>query len=138
MAFHAPGKNAAQINVTPLIDILLVLLITFLLITPVNSIGEEARIPRDDPRQPADPDVVVLQLSLTTGSVGAVQLAINHQKVEWSALGDTLQQTFKTRGDKTLFLVSDRDIDFRYIAQVTDAAHAAGAENVALVPAAKR
>ncbi len=132
MAFSASGKNSATINVTPLIDVLLVLLVTFLLITPLTPKGEEARIPRPATDQPAGPErVVVLQLSFAAGSAGAVQLAMNHQKVEWSVLGDTLQQVFKTRGDKTLFLASDREIDFRYIAQAADTAHAAGVDNVA-------
>lgn len=133
MAFSTSGKNAAVINVTPLIDILLVLLVTFLVITPLASKGEEARIPRDVAQQPADPNVVVLQLSPVAGSADAVQLAINHQKLEWNALSDTLRRIFKTRGDKTLFLASDREIDFRYVAQAADTAHAAGVENVALM-----
>ena len=134
MAFSASGKNSTTINVTPLIDVLLVLLVTFLLITPLTPKGEGARIPRPATGQPAEPErVVVLQLSFAAGSAGAVKLALNHQKVEWSVLGDTLQQAFKTRGDKTLFLTSDREIDFRYIAQAADTAHAVGVDNVALM-----
>ncbi len=137
MAFSASGKNSATINVTPLIDVLLVLLVTFLLITPLTPKGEEARIPRPATDQPVDPERVVLQLSFATSSAGAVQLAINHQKVEWSALGDTLQQAFKTRGDKTLFLASDQQIDFRYVAEAADTAHAAGVDKVALMTTQK-
>jgi biopolymer transport protein ExbD len=133
MAFSANGRNAANINVTPLIDILLVLLVTFLLITPVTPTGEKARIPSDSTQKLAEPDeVVVLQLSAGPGS--SVELAINHQKLEWSALGNTLEGIFKTRADKTLFLSSDRDIDFSYIAQAADVAHAAGVDNLALMP----
>ena len=132
MAFNAAGKSAS-INVTPLIDILLVLLVTFMVIAPVISKGEETRIPRDAPRPPANPDVVVLELSGSSAAPGTIEAAINHQKLQWDALDDTLQRIFKTRGDKTLFLSSDRDLDFRYIAQAADAAHAAGVENVALI-----
>jgi len=145
MAFSPSGKNSAEINVTPLIDILLVLLVTFLLITPITPKGENARIPQDSTDQPNQPDhpdhpeTVVLQLKLThnAGSSDAIQLAINQQKVEWSALNSTLQQIFKTRGDKTLFLTSDREIDFRYIAEAIDAAHNAGVDNVALMTKGK-
>ncbi|HTD21752.1 MAG TPA: biopolymer transporter ExbD [Terriglobales bacterium] len=142
MAFSPSGKNSAEINVTPLIDILLVLLVTFLLITPITPKGENARIPQDStdqPNQPDHPETVVLQLKLThnAGSSDAIQLAINQQKVEWSALNSTLQQIFKTRGDKTLFLTSDREIDFRYIAEAIDAAHNAGVDNVALMTKGK-
>ena len=134
MAFDPGGKTNAAINVTPLIDILLVRLITFLLITPVTPKGEDARIPKDSPRQPARiEDVVVLQLSSATGSVDAVQLAINRQKLPWTQLDDTLRQIFKQRGDKTLFLTGDCQIDFRYIAQAVDIAHSAGVDNVALM-----
>ncbi len=140
MAFSTSGKNSAEINVTPLIDILLVLLVTFLLITPITPKGENARIPQDSTDKPDRPEeAVVLQLKLThnAGSSDAIQLAINQQKLEWSALNSTLQQIFKTRGDKTLFLTSDREIDFRYIAEAIDAAHTAGVDNVALMPAEK-
>ena len=134
MAFDPGGKSRATINVTPLIDILLVLLITFLLITPVTPKGEDARIPKDSVQQPAGCEsVVVLQLTNAAGSADAIQLAINRQKVEWSALDDTLRQLFKKRGDKTLFLAGDREIDFRYIAQALDIAHTAGVDNVALM-----
>jgi biopolymer transport protein ExbD len=134
MAFSANGRNAANINVTPLIDILLVLLVTFLLITPVTSTGEKTRIPSDSNQKPnhGEDEVVVLQLSVGPGS--SVELAINHQKLEWSALGNRLEGIFKARADKTLFLSSDRDIDFSYIAQAADVAHAAGVENLALIP----
>src|SRR5690349_16038810 len=114
MAFNTGGKNSAEINVTPLIDILLVLLVTFLLITPMTPKGEETRIPQDSKPNPAQQELtVVLQMSRVADQ-DAVRLAINHQNVEWSALGDTLQQIFKQRGDKTLFLTGDREIDFRY------------------------
>jgi len=132
MAFNTAGKSAI-INVTPLIDILLVLLVTFMVITPVTSKGEETRIPRDAPRQPTNPDVVVLELRRSPADVVTIDIALNHQKLQWDALGDTLRQIFKTRGDRTLFLSSDRDIDFRYIAQATDVAHAAGVDNVAFM-----
>jgi biopolymer transport protein TolR len=133
MAFSTGAKNTATMNVTPLIDILLVLLVTFLLITPVTPQGEEARIPQDSTQKPANPELaVVLQLSKSAGS-DTVQLAINQQKVEWGSLSGRLLQIFKTRGDKTLFLTSDREIDFGYIAEAVDAAHAAGVNNVALM-----
>ncbi|HZR29347.1 MAG TPA: biopolymer transporter ExbD [Terriglobales bacterium] len=133
MAFSPGGKSTAEINVTPLIDVLLVLLVTFLLITPLTPKGEQARIPQDSKQRPADPEsIVVLQLT-TTANADVVQLAVNQQKLEWSALEDTLRQIFKTRGDKTLFLTGDRDIDFSYIAKAIDTAHAAGVDNVGLM-----
>lgn len=133
MAFDLGGRSEAAINVTPLIDILLVLLIIFLLIAPVTPRGEDTKLPRNSAPQPTQPEPVVLQLTNTSGPVHAVQLAINRQRVEWSALDDTLRQLFKKRGDKTLFLAGDREIDFRYIAQAVDIARTAGVDNVALM-----
>ena len=134
MAFDPGGKTNAAINVTPLIDILLVLLITFLLITPVTPKGEDARIPKDSPQQTSQiEDVLVLQLTSAPGSGDAVQLAINRQKVPWTQLDDTLRQLFKRRGDKTLFVADDRQIDFRYIAHAVDIAHSSGVDNIALM-----
>lgn len=133
MAFDPGWKSNATINVTPLIDILLVLLITFLLIAPVTPKGEDTKIPRNSGPQPTQPEPIVLQLTNTSGQVHAVQLAINQQRVEWSALDDTLGQLFKKRGDKTLFLAGDREIDFCYIAQAVDVARTAGVDNVALM-----
>jgi len=139
MASDPGGKTNTAINVTPLIDILLVLLITFLLITSATPKGEDARITKDSPQQPAQTeDVVVLQLTSAPGAGDAVQLAINRQKLPWTQLDDTLRQLFKQRGDKTLFVTGDRQIDFRYVAQAVDIAHAAGVDNVALMKVSGR
>ncbi|HTC94812.1 MAG TPA: biopolymer transporter ExbD [Terriglobales bacterium] len=133
MAFSPGGKNTAEINVTPLIDVLLVLLVTFLLIVPVTPKGEEARIPQDSKQPATDQEsAVVLQLT-ATASADVIQLAINKQKLEWSTLEGTLRQIFKSRGNKTFFVAGDREIDFSSIARAIDMAHAAGVENVGLM-----
>ena len=134
MAFDTGGKNDAGINVTPLIDILLVLLITFLLIAPVTPKGEDAKVPRQSAPPPADRvDPVILQLDTVPGSSQMVRLAVNKQELKWNDLNATLGQIFKTRADKSLFVAAAQEVDFRYVAEAVDVAHAAGVDNVALM-----
>ena len=121
------GGSFAQVNVVPLIDILLVLLVIFMVIP--NSEGIKAEIPRRadiDSPQPESPAVVVQVLA--NGS-----LQINQQPVEWQILRDRLEQIFNLRGDRTAFVSGDAAIEFEAIARVIDTMHAAGVASVGLL-----
>jgi biopolymer transport protein TolR len=126
------GKRA-EINVTPLIDVLLVLLIIFMVIIPQKSTGLAANVPQPAPDSSSSPptrDIVV--------NVGEHRtVTINTQAVPWEDLAQRLQQIFARRPDGVLFVTAARQADFEDVAAVIDTARGAGIAKVALMPSIK-
>jgi|SRR5215472_5650222 len=124
---------SSEMNVTPLIDVLLVLFIIFMVMP--HHRGEVAEIPMPDKTaQVRSPDVVIIQLHSAGEAIP--KLSINHEAVAWEALDKRLREIFINRTDKIAFVKGDPDIDFQYVADVLDIARHAGAVRVGLMGSA--
>lgn len=137
MAFSTGGRGPfqGQMNVTPMIDVLLVLIIVFMVVqTMTKDKGLEAQIPEPatSPQTPTPVRTIVVQV-MWTGEDHAPQLRINQDDVAWAELEPRLHDIFKERAEKVAFVKGDDDVDFDYVAQVIDRAREAGVERVGLM-----
>lgn len=124
------AHNNAEINVTPLIDVLLVLIIIFMVVVPQRPVGLPAVLPQpasaDTPAIPRDSDIIV--------SVNYDRsIAINTEPISLDHLQERLRAIFATRADKVIFVRGHRDLDFQEIAAVIDIAKGADVFQIALM-----
>ena len=138
MAMGGSGGPSANINVTPLIDVLLVLLIIFMVITPLEPKGLEALVPQPpkDPQSQVTPtDRTIVVQVIWAGSSERAKLKINQDDVDWKDLQSKLEDIFKTRAERVMFVKGDSEVPFLEVAQVIDIAHAAQVDKVGLITA---
>jgi biopolymer transport protein TolR len=133
MAFSAgPSGCSSEINVTPLIDVLLVLIIIFMVIGPTPPHGLHSSIPSDSPATASQSKEPVTVSVLEGRAGGATRYRIGQQEVAFAELRPKLQEMLAARADRTLYLEADRALSYREVALAAGEGRAAGAEAVAL------
>jgi biopolymer transport protein TolR len=136
MGMTAGGSNKGpkcDINMTPMIDVLLVLIIIFMVITPLTPKGLEALVPQ--PAQPNQPQSQADQRTVVIVIAKDKSMTINQEATDEQKLGPRLEEIFKTRAERVVFVKGDPDLEYQYVAKAIDIAHGAGIDKVGLMTA---
>jgi len=128
----ASGEVRGEINVTPLIDVLLVLLIIFMVIAPVVPHGLDAALPNKAAQANPAPEAPIVVQIMKAGD-GRLRYRINEDAVRLDELGSRLSAILSARADKVMFVKADGSLAFSAIAKVVDIGRGAGADHIGLM-----
>lgn len=130
MSVGNKSGSMSEPNVVPLIDVLLVLIIIFMVITPTIPQGLEAQVPQPankDSKPPEIDSTIVVQV--TAGG----EVLINQEQTDWEVLGPRLEKIYKQRADKVAFVKGDDGVEFSQVARAIDIMRGAGIDSVGLI-----
>lgn len=127
------GGTVVDVNVVPLIDILLVLIIIFMVITPLTPKGMDALVPQPSPNQ--QQNVELENKTVVVQVLAHNRLKINNEDTTWEAMQPRLEEIFKERAEKIAFVKGEDSVLFHEVAHAIDIMRAAGIDKVGLMTA---
>lgn len=133
MTVGTGGGPKSDINMTPMIDVLLVLIIIFMVITPLTPKGLEALVPQPPP--PNQKQTLSDQRTVVIVIDKDHNMMINSEPTDENRLGARLDEIFKTRAERVVFVKGDPSLDFMWVAKAIDIAHGAQIDKVGLMTA---
>lgn len=135
MAVGGKKGTMADMNVVPLIDILLVLIIIFMVITPLTPKGLSALVPQPTPPDAKQQDEDLSRKTIVVQVLETGDLKINEDAADWTSLGPRLNDIFKLRAEKVAFVKGDDNVAFASVARAIDVMRSSGVDKVGLITA---
>ena len=131
MAVGTGGGPKSDINITPYIDILLVLLIIFMVVTPIRQMDLQVKVPQPPPpdaqQAPADPSVIVVSISENA------TIAVNQEPTDIGSLGTKLTEIYAARANKNMFISASPKLPYGDVVKIIDIAKGAGVGDIGLL-----
>jgi len=131
MAVGTGSGPKCDINITPYIDILLVLLIIFMVITPTKQLDLEVKVPQENTDKSTPPALGVIVVSMSE----TAQLAINQEPISFGELGPKLLEIYSARANKNMFISASAKLPYGDVVKIIDIAKGAGVLDVGLLTA---